>query len=207
VTMRRIASALGCAVALSVVVGDMPAASAAAVEREVRVLATVKIPPEVRREIDTVDSVDDLARVSPAARKIIQAPAVEVIEAGKAVDPRLASGSGKAGPGCYQAWVSRKRQNVLGWVLMSSKTTVRQWCNNGTVITSQPTVQRTIRARWGYQLCGTFNTYERFFGAGRVRYGATGTAEFALTGQCDTQPKLIRNTINVYGNAMYLWRT
>jgi hypothetical protein len=189
------------------VVVDTPAASAATTEREVRQLATVKIPPDVQREIDTVRSVADLARISPAARKVIQAPAVDVIEAGKSADPRLASGRGKAGPGCYQAWVSHKRQNVLGWVLMSSKTTVRSWCTNGTVITSQPTVQRVIRARWGYELCGTFNTYEKFMSPGRVRYGATGTAEFALAGQCDMNPKLIRSTINVYGNAIFTWRT
>src|SRR4051794_5106182 len=106
---------LGCTLALgAMVMVDTVAAGAASVpvpsgsspsssQRVVRRLAYVgTIPKSVQREIDTVKTVADLARVSPAARKIIQLPAIEVIESGKASDAPMtyATGSGKAGRGC-----------------------------------------------------------------------------------------------------------
>jgi hypothetical protein len=193
-------------------VGATPASAAtsapASTTREVRPLEYVgTIPKAVQREIATVDSVDDLARISPAARKVIQTPAIELIESGKASDARAtyASGSGITPAGCNIVWVSRKRLNVIGWVLMSAKTTVYNWCHNAHVITSTPTVQRSMRAGWGFGRCGWDNAYSGWR-RDRVRFAAAGDAQFALNGVCTGRIREIHSELQIYGSGNYSWR-
>jgi hypothetical protein len=215
---RTTLSVLGCTLVLigpvvvPVVAGTDSASAATAApanERHVRALAAAtNIPKSVQREIDSVDSVEDLARISPQARKIIQAPTVEVVEAGKATEAAgaYAAGTGKVGRACWRVWVSRKRQNQLGWVLMSAKTTVAQWCHNGTTIRSTPTVQRAMRGRWGYSFCAMRDAFAGFVN-GRSRYHASADAAFVLGSGCRGTTKTIHSEMNVYGSGKYGWRT
>jgi hypothetical protein len=208
--VRMMSGTLGCVMALTGVfgfAGATPAGASTGSYRLVRRLSTYigTIPDSVQREIDTVRSEADLPRLSAAAQKVITTPSIEVVEVGRAPDPRAsyATGVGKVGTGCYLVVVSRKRENVLGWVLFSAKTTVRNWCENGIVMTSIPSVQRDSTAHWGWTACGWTNVYTGWLHV-RTRYVATGESMFARANACWT-PKILKSEAQVRGNGFYTW--
>jgi hypothetical protein len=210
---RQRLRALGCMAALTLAgtaaaTATSTAPAGASPTRIVRRLAYVgTIPKSVQQEIATVHKAADLAHVSAAARRVIQQPAIEVIESGKATDSptTLAVGRGKLGKGCWQAWVSRKRENTLGWVLMSVKTAVRNVCSNGTRFTATPRTERTIRSRWGWTLCDVDDAFGGY--RSRTHYAATANVNFGLAGSCATAPKVVHSEMQVYANGRYSWST
>jgi hypothetical protein len=173
-----------------------------------RLARTQAIPPAVQREIDTVHSVEDLLRVSAAARKVVQTPVVELIETGKTKVPAtLTTGAGKIGKGCYEVWVSHKRKNALGWVLMSAKTTVGNWCIDGANMKRWPTPRRTLSARWGWQACGWDRVFDGWT-RGVARWASGADARFSLTASCSAAGwTTVHSEVQLYGNGKYTWRT
>jgi hypothetical protein len=170
-----------------------------------RLAPTGRVSDAVRREVAGVRSERDVAPLSVRARRRVTTPVVEVTEYRKVLErATYGSGSGKVGRGCYRVWVKRTRRNVFGWVLMTAQTTIRNWCNNGRTITSQPTVVRTQNAHWGWSSCGWVSEYSGWLRS-RTRFGAGGYARYAYADSCFTAQMRLRNELQVQGDGRWFW--
>ncbi|MCU1426306.1 MAG: hypothetical protein JWL83_306 [Actinomycetia bacterium] len=189
--------------------GAVAPASAATtrVGTSVRRLAVVgTITPAVEREVRSLRSVRDLVTLPASTRRMVTTPAVEVVSWQRVPigAASYSSGNSKVGRGCFDAWVSRSRKNVFGWVLMTAKTTIHNWCNDGRRITSSPTVVRSVNGHWGWSGCSWNNSYQGWL-SGRTRYGAGGYAQFAFGDTCFSAQMQLRNEVQVQGNGRYYW--
>jgi hypothetical protein len=141
---------------------------------------------------------------------LVITPTVEVVQVQRRVPGttggghQMASGSGKARPGCYDVTLTTMRRNVFGSVLMEAKTTVRNWCTDGSRITSSPTVQRSLRARWGWSACGWDADYAGWLHTA-TRFGAGGDAMFAYGSSCAGAQRQSHHDVQVHGDGTHTW--
>ncbi len=175
--------------------------------RRVAIAATTFISAEVRRELDAVDSEEDLQQVSDDARRVATTATHEVTETitgeqtpnEAGIGVARGSGSGYQPPGCYWVKVTRVLQNQVGWDLVRAESTIHNWCHNGSRITSSPTPVRYQNAYWGWVGCGWSSTYQGWLSDG-WRYGMGGYAKFAYGNTCFAPQVQLRNELQVYGN-------
>ncbi len=152
----------------------------------------------------SVHSAADLARVSSAARSLVVTPSIEIAQVRRTVPGTTQPYVPGRGPRCADVTLTTVRRNVFGAVLMTAKTTVRNWCFNGTTVTSEPTVQRSTSATMGWSTCGWDDDYAGWLQA-RSRFGAGGDARFALGRSCAGASAQLHNDVEVQGDGHYSW--
>jgi len=196
------------AVALALLSTTTPGAAASVSSSRTvkRLVAVGHVSDAVRREVAGVRNVRDVQRLSVRAQRRVRTPVVEVTEYRKVPETvdTYGSGRGRVKRGCYRVWVTRTRKNVFGWTLITAKTTIRNWCNNGKRITSSPTVTRSLKGQWGWSACGWADSYSGWL-RGRARYGAGGYGQFAYADSCFVPQAQLRNELQVQGDGRWFW--
>jgi hypothetical protein len=196
---RRMRGLVGCFVAAAAVVSSTAAVAAGG--SSVR-----QVSAATWTEAEAVSTMADLTAASERARSLVVTPTVEIVEARRRVPGQtaVAASSKKTRPGCYDVWLSTKRLNVFGDVLMSTTTMVRNWCHDGTRITSSPTVQRSVVARWGWSACGWDGEFAGWLHTA-TRYGAGGDALFAYGDSCASAQPQSHHDVQVHGDGTFQW--
>ncbi|MCU1426308.1 MAG: hypothetical protein JWL83_308 [Actinomycetia bacterium] len=201
---RRMRAVLGCVVAAAAVASALGSGAAVAAGSGGTVPTVAAF---TWTQAKSVRSAADLAGVSGGARALVTTPTIEVAQIRRYVSGTMrgyGAGAGKAGHGCSDVTLTTTRMNAFGAVLTSAKTTVRNWCNNGVSVTSEPTVQRSMTAQLGWSACGWDNDYAGWL-HGHDRYGAGGNALFALGNSCAGAAPQLHNDVQVQGDGQYHW--
>jgi hypothetical protein len=206
--VRRMRAVAGCVVAVAVVAAAATAATAAGDGGgSPGVGAVPQVPAFAWEEAQSVKSVADLRDVSAAARSLVTTPTVEIVKTRRVASgsaSTFASGTSKARKGCSDVWLSTTRVNAFGDVLMSARTTIRNWCADGRRVTSRPTVQRSVTAHWGWSVCGWNAAYAGWLRDG-LRYGAGGNPTFAYGASCASAQPQMHHDVQVKGDGTYAW--
>jgi hypothetical protein len=204
--VRRMRVVAGCAVAAVAAASVLGAGTAVASSDDG--VRTVAAP--VWTEAQSVHTAAGLARVSPAARALATRPVIETVEIKHGAPGTLArtsaysTGGSRTIPGCGDVVLTTIRRNAFGLALMTARTTVRNWCNTGTAITSEPTAQRSVSTSLDWLACGWNNDYAGWL-QGRTRFGVGGDAMFARGTSCAGATPQMHNEIEVLGNGEYHW--
>jgi hypothetical protein len=201
---RRMRRLVGCLAVVAIAAAGSTAAVAAGGS------GVRQISAATWNEAARVSTMAELRAASARARSLVVTPTVEVVQIQRWVPGttgpghQMASGSGKARPGCHDVTLTTTKRNVFGSMLMQAKTTVRNWCTNGVRITSSPTVQRSLVGRWGWSACGWDGAFAGWLHAS-TRFGAGGDALFAQGGSCAAARPQSHHDVQVHGNGTHTW--
>jgi hypothetical protein len=168
--------------------------------------AVPHVDDDVWTQARTIHSAADVAHAPAAVRALVTAPTLEIVRVRRAVSKTGAyvTPAGARSPkGCFDVSLTKTRVNALGETLTYARTVVRNWCNDGTSITSQPTVQRQQSARLGWTVCGWNNDYSGWL-LGHVRFGTGGDALFGV-GSCAKPSPELRIDIHLGGDGVFHW--
>jgi hypothetical protein len=196
---RRMRTVLGAAATVVSVVGL--AGVAGAVGSSGGFGSVPRVRSKVWGEAVHVRSAADLARVSDEAKSLVTTPTVQVV----AVHRVLTSVTPLPGGGrvrCFDVSIETTRLNTFGRSLMRAKTALKNWCSDGTRISSIPTVRRAQTGFFGWQGCGWNGEYAGWL-LGRTIYGAGGNARFVNGANCALAEPQLLNTLTVKADGTY----
>jgi hypothetical protein len=166
--------------------------------------AAASAAPNPAQDARTVHTEADLARVSLAARKLIQTVVSEDHERRRVrLTGAKLDGWQDVGAGCWDVWDTWNGRNVWGWVLVSATTRVNNYCNNGAgTITSTPWAQYIANTHWGWSFCGLTNQYAGWF-AYPWEWGAGASFGFDPGPCAPWRQVTLSPEVHVYGNGTW----